>query len=183
MVPDELLVDIFGRLTDPKDIVSVSRTCRLGYRLAFDRYSLRGVEVGSVLDEACKRGIWWVIKAAIGHGFKDQCLVDTTRYGHLEIVQLLLDHGADIHAQDDDPICWASRYGHLEIVQLLLDHGADVHACDDYPLRWASYNGHLEIVQLLLDHGANVHARDDYSLRWASANGHTTIVELLRSRP
>ena len=149
-LPDELLVDIFGRLTDPKDIVSVSRTCRLGYRLAFDYYSLRSLEVGSVLDEACKRGIWWVIRAAINDSHvKDQCLIDTARHGHLDIIQLRLDHGADIHIWNDAPICWASMNGHINVVRLLLDHGVDLHVYDDAPLRLASRNGHTAVVELL----------------------------------
>src|SRR3989344_3203490 len=145
-LPDELLVDIFGRLTSVLDLISISRTCRLGYRLAFDYYSLRSLEIGSVLDEGCKRDIRWIIRAAIGHGFKDQCLIKTAPYGHLEIVQMLLDHDANVHAQYDAPLRWASAHGHLEVVQLLLDHGADVHAQNDDSIYWASRNDHSEIV-------------------------------------
>ena len=38
----------------------------------------------------------------------------------------------------EDALRWASRYGHAEIVRVLLEHGANVHADDDYALRWAS---------------------------------------------
>ena len=72
----------------------------------------------------------------------------------------------------------ASNNGHTETVKVLLEHGADVHADDDWALRWASYNGHTETVKVLLEHGADVHARDDYSLRLASDNGHTETVKL-----
>ncbi len=37
----------------------------------------------------------------------------------------------------------------MEIVKLLLDLGADIHARDDAALRIASNRGHLEVVKLL----------------------------------
>ena len=45
-------------------------------------------------------------------------------------------------------------------MQLLFQHGADIHASDDVAfrneaaLRKASKNGHADVVQLLLQHGA-----------------------------
>jgi ankyrin repeat protein len=35
---------------------------------------------------------------------------------------------------------------------VLLEHGADVHADNDSALRWASGNGHTDIVKLLQEH-------------------------------
>jgi ankyrin repeat protein len=49
----------------------------------------------------------------------------------------------------DYALKWASINGHTEIVKLLLEHGADVHAENDWALRWAYYYGHTEIVKLL----------------------------------
>jgi hypothetical protein len=40
------------------------------------------------------------------------------------------------------------------VVQLLIQHGADVHAMDDEALRHASINNHTAVVQLLIQHGA-----------------------------
>ena len=76
----------------------------------------------------------------------------------------------------------ASRNGRLDVVRLLLDHGANVHANDDQALRFAAYNGHLNVVRLLLDRGANIHARDDNALRSADDHCHQDIVRLLLSR-
>ncbi|AQZ15769.1 HOS4 (YIL112W) [Zygosaccharomyces parabailii] len=55
--------------------------------------------------------------------------------GHLEIVQLLIDHGADVNVQSyemfkDTPLIDASANGHLRVVQLLLEHGADPLVCN-----------------------------------------------------
>jgi hypothetical protein len=71
----------------------------------------------------------------------------------------------------------------LEAMELALQHGANVHADNDYALRWASDKGHLPVVQFLVQHGANVHADNDYALRWASRNGHLPVVQFLQSLP
>ncbi|PQE05385.1 hypothetical protein CJF31_00011154 [Rutstroemia sp. NJR-2017a BVV2] len=108
--------------------------------------------------------------------------------GHLEIVQLLLDHSADIKAASkygSTPLQLASRSGHLEIVQLLLDRGADIEAADENgstPLHLASGSSHLEIVQLLLDRGAYIEAVNENRsppLHSASCGGHLEIIQLL----
>jgi len=73
----------------------------------------------------------------------------------------------------------AAYYGHTEVVKLLLEQGADVHAENDYALRWAAINGHTKVVKLLLEQGADVHVRDDLALRCAAEYGHTEVVKLL----
>ena len=114
--------------------------------------------------------------------FSQNKLIWASIEGHLEVVRLLLDHGADVHANYDDALSWASENGHWRVVQLLLDHGANVHAEDDDALKLSSLNGQLEVVQLLLDHGADVHAGNDQALRWASMNGYSDVVHALRKK-
>jgi len=66
-----------------------------------------------------------------------------------EVIQELLDRGADLHAGGNLALHWASQHGHLEVVRLLLDRGADLYAWGNRALHLASQMGHLEVVRLL----------------------------------
>ena len=48
----------------------------------------------------------------------------------------------------------ASRNGHLAVVEILLAHGANVHAGVNDALHLASENGHVDVVQALRAAGA-----------------------------
>jgi len=120
-----------------------------------------------------------------GHG---TALAAASAGGHANIVQLLLNSGADINLNNEcskpefgTALAAASTKGHINIVQLLLKSGADVNLTSHnsrsrYGLAFsrastvvygtalaaASAEGHLNIVQLLLESGAdvNLHAPD-----------------------
>jgi hypothetical protein len=59
---------------------------------------------------------------------------------------------------DRTALSFAADRGHLEIVKLLLDHGADPNARDTFysmaPIGWAATHGHVEVAGLLLARGA-----------------------------
>jgi ankyrin repeat protein len=73
-----------------------------------------------------------------------------------------LDHGADVHARDEDicstPLGWAAKFGQRGMVELLLDRGAKLNLPDDppwaTPLAWAERRGHADIASLLRSRGA-----------------------------
>lgn len=82
------------------------------------------------------------------------------RKGDVEKAVIFLDHGADLHARDEDicstPLAWAAKFGQIEMVKLLLQRGAKLRLPDDpewaTPLAWAARKGHQEIVQLLKEY-------------------------------
>jgi ankyrin repeat protein len=87
--------------------------------------------------------------ASKGHNFKDG-----------SVLRLLLEHGADINAQNQagrTPLYRASYMGALEVVCLLLEHGADagVKSNDgETALQEAARYRHDKVVELLREHGA-----------------------------
>jgi ankyrin repeat protein len=72
--------------------------------------------------------------------------------GHLAIVQLLIEKGADVNSKgwwDTTPLYYAALYGHRAMVDLLLKSGADVNGRPD---RWSTplHASDPEIVKTLL---------------------------------
>ncbi len=66
------------------------------------------------------------------------------------------------------PLSYAAREGHLHIVRLLLERGADPNtpeeaAPDGLALFWACCGNHMDVARLLLEHGANPNAGVDSS--------------------
>jgi ankyrin repeat protein len=84
------------------------------------------------------------------------------RKGDVDNAVLFIDHGADLHARDEDicstPLGWSAKFGQAAAVELLLRRGAKPNLADDppwaTPLAWASRRGHGEIVELLKQFGA-----------------------------
>ncbi|KAJ7440551.1 ankyrin repeat domain-containing protein, partial [Mycena galericulata] len=108
--------------------------------------------------------------------------------GHIEIVRILLEKGANINAaggREGSSLHIAAARGHTEIVRILLEKGANVNAAggrDGSSLHIAAARGHIENVRILLEKGANVNAAeggDGSSLQAAAARGHTEIVGIL----
>ena len=80
-------------------------------------------------------------------------LHDMAQSGDVAKARLLLDHGADINAVDDEyrttPLGMAARWGQRKMVALLLERGADPNkagAAWSTPLAWAQKKGHGAIA-------------------------------------
>ncbi|XP_069699656.1 uncharacterized protein [Periplaneta americana] len=90
------------------------------------------------------------------------------QHGHVQIVTLLIDRGADCNLRnknDDSPLVLATRYRHVDIVKLLIQKGADVNARTKYGvsvIMAAAECGLVEVVCLLIDKGANINERNTY---------------------
>ena len=95
------------------------------------------------------------------------CLLSATRYGHNEIVAMLLKAGDAVDARDSENVTAlyvAARKGYVDIVKMLLAFGADVEAIcgiGSMPLHQSLMpEGSAEVVKLLLAAGADVNARN-----------------------
>ncbi len=82
----------------------------------------------------------------------------------VELVKLLLAHGASINARNHlrkTPLSEAISLGRDAIANALIEAGADVNLADMYgmtPLHLAIYNGNTAMVKMLLRSGADIHA-------------------------
>jgi len=81
------------------------------------------------------------------------------RGGHIEVLRLLIENGADVNAYDDQtPTFIAAREGRIEVLRLLIENGADINMPDHHretPLRAARRNNHAACVELLLANAAD----------------------------
>lgn len=147
--------------------------CRAGLVAAAGRLL---EEDGGRVDRALRRGGWTPLYSAC------HC-------GHLDVVRLLLEKGADLNKVDTNDwtalyvACW---HGHLDVARLLAEKGADLNKADDdgwTPLYLACVHGHLAIAQLLAEQGADLDKADDDGatpLCIARDQGHAEIVALLK---
>jgi ankyrin repeat protein len=155
---------------------------------------------GTPLHYAAFCGLHEVVKALViehrddvnSHTFDNEStpLHLASRWGHTEVARILVEHGADMAAQEKDgwtPLHLASQYVHVDLARILLEHGADPAAQNKdgwwwTPLHFASENGHLDLARILLEHGADLAAQNKGGwtpLHFASANGHLDLARIL----
>lgn len=110
------------------------------------------------------------------HGFVGSALGSAAWHGNVAIVQLLLDHGAEVNTSrevDWTPLVAAVSGGCKEAVELLIQQGADVnlHMSDKgTALEEAAFRGSYTLASLLLDHGADANlTTGDYGSPLAAA--------------
>jgi ankyrin repeat protein len=108
--------------------------------------------------------------------------------GHQEIVDILLEHAADVNQSNrfgNTPLHGASITGHRAIVASLIRHAADVNQGNqsgNTALHWASNRGCYEVVMQLINHAANVNQcqnRGYTPLHEACRVGHRAVVNIL----
>ena len=128
--------------------------------------------------------------------------------GYADIVQFLLDNGANIHAGNDNALREAAKMAHTvglranlrkildrepnvneaerdyaATVNLLLDRGANVDAGGETnALCNAVTMGNTEMVTLLAGRGANIHVENDYPVRLAAFLGDRKTAQFLADR-
>jgi uncharacterized protein len=90
-------------------------------------------------------------------------------FGHLSLVKLLLDKGANPNIASNNqfkvaPIHSVCASSHFDITELLIRHGADINAKQMKgvtPLHSTAHNGQTKLSKLLIDNGADINAKMD----------------------
>ncbi|KAK6513075.1 hypothetical protein TWF506_009238 [Arthrobotrys conoides] len=108
--------------------------------------------------------------------------------GKAEIVQYLLDKGAEVDAKDLDgwsAIMLAAQEGNCNIIQVLVDAGANVNSeanSGATALFIAAQQGHTAVVKVLLDNGARSFATNKsgrHPIHQAAQSAHFEVLKLL----
>lgn len=101
-------------------------------------------------------------------------------WGHVEVVQVLLELGAQICGSE---LRAAALHGHASIIKILLENGADVRTTAAIKCLYdAAKKGFLNIVQMLLDSGMDPNWGSTESLIGAVESEHTVMFQLLIQR-
>jgi hypothetical protein len=127
----------------------------------------------SPLADAATKGQANIVREMLERGVdpadRNTALIHAAFHGHMEIMNLLINKGADVNwknPKDENrtPLMAAAENGKPEITRLLLEKGADVNASltsGSTALQFASMRGHVEVMKLLLGSGADINAADD----------------------
>ena len=108
--------------------------------------------------------------------------------GHLELVRMVLDAGADIQTESyyyGSALHYAARAGRVDLARELTLRGIRLDRCDIEgctALHLAACEGHVDMVALLLHHGADARATTEFgstALDMAQRNGLIVVAELL----
>lgn len=118
----------------------------------------------------------------------ETALFQAVKNGHKEVVEMLINAGADIDKQDtygNTALLQAAYKGYKEIVELLLEKGADVNIKSngsDTALLMAVQEDYSDIIDLLLKNHADINVQNglgDTPLIEAAASGNARVVMLL----
>ena len=99
------------------------------------------------------------------HSASRTALQQAVANGHISVVRLLVTHGADVNAQDEEgqtPLHECARNGDAAVTKLLMEKGAQLEVRDDKgltPLQVAAALGKAAVVEVLLQNGADINAR------------------------
>jgi|GEM_PF-231699 len=129
------------------------------------------VQCAVQLHVACKEGNMAVVSAALAQNkqvaavplpYKKTLLHVAAKYGHTDIIELLIAAGVPIDCgdmSDQTPLMYAIKNGQLEVVKLLHAKGANIRHTDSHgftPLVKAVYENQLLIAQYLAQSGITV---------------------------
>jgi ankyrin repeat protein len=103
---------------------------------------------------------------------------------NMDLVNLLVEAGADVNAGSWPPLCQAVDKNNTAIAEYLIDHGANVNYPKDWgPLQEAPYvSNNIEMVKLLVARGADINTGPWPALHVSIGKGRKDIFDLLIQR-
>jgi len=124
--------------------------------------------------------------------YKYTLLILASANGNLEVVNYLLNKGANVRAKTDQGVSsfsLAAEKGHLEIVKALYRKNSSILEQKDKKGRtaliWAAMKGHLDVVKFLVSENADTNLQSNEGetpLLVASTNNHDDVVNFLTGR-
>jgi len=150
-----------------------------------------------MIIEAVKKGELGLVKELLeqGEDVNTKTYEDELSLLHLallnrdeDMARLLIEHGADIEAEDiggNRPLHLAVALNMPEMVKLLLDLGADINAKARYgrtPIMFSASHKDLRIFEMLVERGANPFDKDyegSTLLHYAAANRNIPLINRL----
>ncbi|TMW57729.1 hypothetical protein Poli38472_014332 [Pythium oligandrum] len=119
---------------------------------------------------------------------KNMALIPAAHFGHLKVVQILLDFNADqnySNRKGTTPLMRAAQEGRDEVVHFLIQKGAIASSANNEgmtALMLAAQRGHARIATMLIKSGSDVNTQTrqgSTALLLAAKRGHTDTVEAL----
>src|SRR5690349_17165338 len=186
--------------TSAAALAAESERCQeLGRKFQTAKPQISAIEVSLALFSAADRNCIAFATELLDSGasvdardrFGARPLSHAARFGHLEMVDLLLARGAPINARNlagATALYFAAEGGHVSVAQRLIQQGADVNLTARSgisPVAAAAYAGSDAIVEALIAHGADERSADDTGkspIVYAAARAKLDIVKRLLGR-
>ena len=134
----------------------------------------------STTEELLSRGYCHVNdENAYGHTVLDLAV----RKGFLDIVRVLLAHGAQVDAADSmgrTPLALAMERGDVELIKILVSHDANPYLSSRFgvaPIRRAADDKNHVILKLLVEHGANSTNAMSYLTKLQDKDGIASLLD------
>lgn len=195
----EIVQMLLSHGQDPDIVSSCARVDRWYSMSQFMRHRIGTSVQNATMEKHCE-----ILKALLQHGanpnattkhFPHGALQIACRDGSLELVEVLLEYGADVNLPPAKEfgataLQFAAIGGYVGIAHLLLEKGADVNAEQAEKggrtaLEGAAEHGRIDMVQLLKNAGADIsesgRGQWERAVQRASNNGHIATAKLLRS--
>ena len=176
-LPMDMVLTICMHLPKP-DLMNVTVCCKALYEkrdvliLMWIKHTLH-VGVLFKLDSIC-RGI---LESRNMH-LVNEMFIHAAFIGRTDVVRLCLGAGADVDF-NGDALVVAARFNYLEILEMLLESGADVHVRQDEALMCSIAKGNRDASDLLTKHGAtNMFAAAERGLQLRRQMRHKAIQDI-----